>query len=148
MRGTRVKHSVHKDYLRITPAHAGNTCEQNKERARNKDHPRPCGEHITTLLSTNITAGSPPPMRGTHRIVQPKITNIRITPAHAGNTRWWFSPIPPSQDHPRPCGEHGICKHRLITWVGSPPPMRGTLPIVVIKSAWHRITPAHAGNTT
>ena len=126
MRGTPVKHSGHKDYLRITPARAGNT----------------------TLLSTNITAGSPPPMRGTHRIVQPKITNIRITPAHAGNTRWWFSPIPPSQDHPRPCGEHGICKHRLITWVGSPPPMRGTLPIVVIKSAWHRITPAHAGNTT
>ena len=91
--------------------------------------------------------GSPPPTRGTLEIVYPNGSNIRITPAYAGNTdlldRW----DPRFQDHPRLRGEHfwqGFRRQRIL---GSPPPTRGTQEPEVKKTYLDRITPAYAGNT-
>ena len=48
-----------------------------------------------------------------------------ITPAYAGKRSAMESPVYPSRDHPRLCGEKppvGVPDNRI---TGSPPPMRG-----------------------
>ena len=70
-----------------------------------------------------------------------------ITPAHAGNTGAVSQIDFDAQDHPRPCGEHSVARLEMWQVLGSPPPMRGTLPPSSGRSPPVRITPAHAGNT-
>ena len=51
--------------MRITPAHAGNTAQMKAKLANDRDHPRPCGEHMASFGGSTDSLGSPPPMRGT-----------------------------------------------------------------------------------
>ena len=86
-------------------------------------------------------------MRGTDGHAGPKTMATRITPAHAGNSwrttagRWQ------PRDHPRPCGEQAVHRTNAATFIGSPPPMRGTAPSPTTTKPSFGITPAHAGNS-
>ena len=91
--------------------------------------------------------GSPPPLRGTPKCNIKRLDFHRITPATAGNTvsiSCWY---PRTRDHPRHCGEHWRYTSQMSFVAGSPPPLRGTLPCLLLGEQGRRITPATAGNT-
>ena len=69
----------------------------------------------------------------------------RITPAYAGKS--WISTklTPPSEDHPRLCGEKYKNRRRSPLQRGSPPPMRGKVTVTQGQGQVYRITPAYAG---
>ena len=75
------------------------------------------------------------------------ISNPRITPAYAGNTYIQNSHSTGLRDHPRLRGEHRLISSRLAFLIGSPPPTRGTLLLLLFEMDSYRITPAYAGNT-
>ena len=147
MRGTLGQSCKPFTWSRITPAHAGNTADDSWTRKYRQDHPRPCGEHFQCVCNRYVLPGSPPPMRGTLYLRHVCIYDIRITPAHAGNTNFHCHIFRQTEDHPRPCGEHRIRYTADRADAGSPPPMRGTRPPVIAIHQANRITPAHAGNT-
>ena len=104
---------IHLDFLdfvravRITPACAGNTRNERKNRVLHGDHPRLRGEYRQQSLmlsryrgsprlrgeymsaASNITSapGSPPLARGIQLIPGRRVSAIGITPACAGNTQ-------------------------------------------------------------
>ena len=91
--------------IRITPAYAGKSENAGGRCRRLKDHPRLCGEKISTFASGVVASGSPPPMRGK--------AELRID----------F--MEHCMDHPRLCGEKRTWFNKLFLVSGSPPPMRG-----------------------
>ena len=147
MRGTRSVGRAVRGGLGIIPAYAGNTSSAWLCMIRIRDHPRVCGEHITSSISMRIGRGSSPRMRGTLLGQFPCGHEVGIIPAYAGNT--WsvggFGGL--SRDHPRVCGEHCfdcVCES---CDEGSSPRMRGT-PCKASATAYCRgIIPAYAGNT-
>ena len=132
---------------RITPAHAGKRQLLPSSQHMTRDHPRPCGEKCKRPQNPRHLRGSPPPMRGKGGRCRRRKSRCRITPAHAGKSRFALYAIHLRQDHPRPCGE----KMSLISLKdyadGSPPPMRGKEWKNDGKIADSRITPAHAGKS-
>ena len=76
-----------------------------------------------------------------------KVTDLRITPAYAGNTVNIFKDMETMQDHPRLRGEHTSTLVSLGNQIGSPPPTRGTPCLSPNFAKIRRITPAYAGNT-
>ena len=113
----------------ITPACAGKRSKSNSERLMIRDHPRVCGEKEKLRQRNTQVRGSPPRVRGK---VEDEIINIqdeRITPAHAGK-RASASPAPSVPwDHPRACGEKDCWDLALSVVEGSPPRMRGKVPV-------------------
>ena len=73
---------------RITPAHAGKTLCHLLFYHRLTDHPRACGENSMKSISSSTADGSPPRMRGKLTELCYNIFSKRITPAHAGKTRY------------------------------------------------------------
>ena len=109
----------------ITPAYAGKSRDRNGHGSPHQDHPRVCGEKMTTASWTARQTGSPPRMRG---------KGMRYCPPRP---RWW--------DHPRVCGEKYCSLPGEAGQSGSPPRMRGK---VLLTARWSRsmgITPAYAG---
>ena len=94
-----------------------------------EDHPRGCGEHPLNSMPTSYPRGSSPRMRGAPRFINKLMSNDRIIPADAGSTCHGdylliYRGIIPADagsteshapcaigigDHPRGCGEHGVC---------------------------------------
>ena len=77
---------VCRHYDRITPAGAGKTKLIIAYSNEAEDHPRRCGENITSMFLLPVAIGSPPRMRGKREVFGIKVINIRITPADAGKT--------------------------------------------------------------
>ena len=71
---------------RITPADAGKTKGEKRTGLPAKDHPRGCGENFLPAKALTNPAGSPPRMRGKHRLATAGLQSTRITPADAGKT--------------------------------------------------------------
>ena len=94
----RGKHTANKAKLLhcgITPAGAGKTSRKTKEKNKNKDHPRRCGENSATCSGANSDRGSPPQVRGKRTVKRSAAFYPRITPAGADTDRYaWrgFSP--------------------------------------------------------
>ena len=65
MRGTLNLVIVSSVVIGIIPAYAGNTSVSQDRQARNRDHPRVCGEHFPIEIVCGWVAGSSPRMRGT-----------------------------------------------------------------------------------
>ena len=86
MRGTLFGVLVFTTSRGIIPAYAGNTISVTFSRIDVRDHPRVCGEHLTTGISIPIFMG--------------------IIPAYAGNTLRPSGQQTDRRDHPRVCGEH------------------------------------------
>ena len=105
MRGTACARLAVRIKNRITPAHAGNSCQRNRLRGESWDHPRTCGEQTKIDTAYHGIKGSPPHMRGTEKKGTEMALGNRITPAHAGNRPPDRSPAALSGDHPRTCGE-------------------------------------------
>ena len=86
MRGTLYGWKIYILQMRITPAYAGNTVFSHTNVNFLQDHPRICGEHGRVAEFSNVSAGSPPHMRGTRLLPLFLLRSYRITPAYAGNT--------------------------------------------------------------
>ena len=132
---------------RITPACAGKTyCGLQPVRLP-EDHPRVCGENITSKTYNVRTRGSPPRVRGKHGTIKETEVKSRITPACAGKTEGGSFSSSPKKDHPRVCGENEGRHACQVFWIGSPPRVRGKLLPRHHLAAAGGITPACAGKT-
>ena len=112
MRGTGETYAISCMYQGITPAHAGNSKFDDVKTVDWEDHPRSCGEQQRHLRDAGKVGGSPPLMRGTDMKERSTMDDLRITPAHAGNSSVVNFGILAFEDHPRSCGEQphlGAC---------------------------------------
>ena len=112
---------------RIIPACAGNTRTWLVRIDRAGDHPRVCGEHVSTSFFQPPLLGSSPRVRGTRQARQKPDRPAGIIPACAGNTEWIVHRSRLRWDHPRVCGEHHMILLIIQHPVGSSPRVRGTL---------------------
>ena len=110
---------------RITPAYAGKRLLLLLCSKSHQDHPRVCGEKMTTASLRFVWMGSPPRMRGKDFSAHLQQACAGITPAYAGKSHPHQARKGHQGDHPRVCGEKG--GHRRQAWnsLGSPPRMRG-----------------------
>ena len=74
--------------LRIIPADAGSTENENLRRENARDHPRRCGEHICLALLLTGLLGSSPQMRGARQSGDIGSAIRGIIPADAGSTQF------------------------------------------------------------
>ena len=129
MRGKRYAAQKAGFLTRITPADAGKTSNHSLTKNASSDHHRGCGENNHVIGKRNSATGSPPRMRGKPVYLPCRAGQRRITPADAGKTsqnkitRCWIT------DHPRGCGENNPHAHTRQSSIGSPPRMRGKLPL-------------------
>ena len=134
--------------FRITPAHAGKRTAGRSLLCVQWDHPRTCGEKLTTSAAIILALGSPPHMRGKAFLLNWFLDNSRITPAHAGKSYEFRACEVCYWDHPRTCGEKFMLCWPMAPLVGSPPHMRGKAAIPARRVPAARITPAHAGKSS
>ena len=92
----------------------------------NAAQPRLCGEDRSYENASLFKEGSPPHMRGILYDTTPRQCEIRLTPAHAGNTCRRRAGIGCRRVHPHTCGEHTAVRLHSLQRGGSPPHMRGT----------------------
>ena len=64
MRGKALAPAPTIDIIGITPAYAGKSSYNPAKTGGGKDHPRVCGEKLTTFDAGKLVPGSPPRMRG------------------------------------------------------------------------------------
>ena len=136
-----------RNWLGITPAHAGSTLFCVSFCVNIWDHPCSRGEHTTFYHKSFSYVGSPLLTRGAPPFFCYCYNIPRITPAHAGSTLKILSAYSTSQDHPCSRGEHYLCQYIKVYHLGSPLLTRGALPRCCIYKNYNRITPAHAGST-
>ena len=147
MRGKETKFLSGGMAERITPAYAGKSVLLVFQSAVNRDHPRICGEKLPRTLRPSPRKGSPPHMRGKVNEKKANGFDIRITPAYAGKSTLLCFPAEPGWDHPRICGEKRNSLLKLKGKLGSPPHMRGKVPIDSEQVEQLGITPAYAGKS-
>ena len=126
-------HPLREDHNGITPADAGKTCYAHAVRPPSWDHPRGCGENLQIVAQAALMPGSPPRMRGKHRLATAGLQSTRITPADAGKTTRAATAWRKPRDHPRGCGENAHSPKSEQRAPGSPPRMRGKLNNLLIK---------------
>ena len=132
----------------IIPACAGSTQHERRERSRNGDHPRMCGEHFFTATWDGIKAGSSPHVRGARVRPQRGRSERGIIPACAGSTHPEPRPRGAHRDHPRMCGEHQTPYSQSMLKSGSSPHVRGALSTPEFEFPSRGIIPACAGSTS
>ena len=86
-RGTRRGESAGHRGVRLIPARAGNTAGDEKTRTATAAHPRSRGEHNQHSQKVTEKTGSSPLARGTRAMDWLGLTQMRLIPARAGNTR-------------------------------------------------------------
>ena len=86
MRGKPKGANLRHDYLRIIPAHAGQTITHQCGGLASTDHPRACGANVASPPSVLNDTGSSPRMRGKLEQLVCTLQHERIIPAHAGQT--------------------------------------------------------------
>ena len=132
---------------RITPAYAGKRHSAMHPKTSDRDHPRVCGEKLSSLISVCSILGSPPRMRGKAAHRAQAVPAEGITPAYAGKRRAGVRACSAPRDHPRVCGEKPTMKNTYHTAKGSPPRMRGKVSFLHRRFLHCRITPAYAGKS-
>ena len=147
MRGKRC-HILHGGwYMRIIPAHAGQTTRVRYGRQAASDHPRACGANPCLVNVVSDCAGSSPRMRGKLATRICRTANQRIIPAHAGQTMAEPGFLATITDHPRACGANLAGEDDMLYVEGSSPRMRGKQARPIQRARGLRIIPAHAGQT-
>ena len=147
MRGKGSGTLPHYDHQGITPACAGKSGCSWAMYWRRWDHPRVCGEKLSTTSTDIHPAGSPPRVRGKGAFM-PSCTPTRgITPACAGKSKHKWTVSNFRWDHPRVCGEKDLELYRIMTTKGSPPRVRGKAIHHQHRHSPGRITPAYAGKS-
>ena len=146
VRGTGAFYRDGRRKQRITPACAGNSMRGRDAPQAVKDHPRVCGEQLVPANISSHFVGSPPRVRGTVASAGNQSSNLRITPACAGNSFDGEENASEKQDHPRVCGEQYYSLSNIASAKGSPPRVRGTEGRSFYRLLHCGITPACAGN--
>ena len=90
-----------------------------------KDHPRRCGENLSTGKILKSIPGSPPQVRGKLVLLLLVSALFGITPAGAGKTPHSRLKMNYHWDHPRRCGENLQYYLTFYDNLGSPPQVRG-----------------------
>ena len=132
---------------RFIPARAGNTITRASRAAFNPVHPRAGGEHASTINLSTVFDGSSPRGRGTQRLDEGVLPELRFIPARAGNTPRRGGRRTATAVHPRAGGEHEYDTGAAGAWDGSSPRGRGTPRGAGAVRAVRRFIPARAGNT-
>ena len=131
----------------ITPAYAGKRMVFAGRKSRTWDHPRVCGEKVSSTSPIKCLKGSPPRVRGKGQAACEIVVELGITPAYAGKRSYGCGTEQCGRDHPRVCGE----KFRFILLSllssGSPPRVRGKAGGCRTAAASSGITPAYAGKS-
>ena len=147
MRGSPTDEHTTPRQAGIIPADAGLTSTSLWAQYSQRDHPRGCGAHLSSIWLSIMKRGSSPRMRGSHASRINRQVNLGIIPADAGLTPTREPDQFMNRDHPRGCGAHysplssnNICR-------GSSPRMRGSPPVDVQQSLDVGIIPADAGLT-
>ncbi len=125
MRGKRCVGHVQHPWPRIIPAHAGQTHPKTRFPAPPSDHPRACGANSVLENFSSPLIGSSPRMRGKLSATSYISCTSRIIPAHAGQTRIFYTDDTQNSDHPRACGANFCCVFLSRFLCGSSPRMRG-----------------------
>ncbi len=146
MRGTDDSTNETENFIRITPARAGNRLSDDEAGPYRSNHPRACGEQTLPPSKKVCSMGSPPRVRGTVGGLLLERGGYGITPARAGNSRGKRPGDGRAEDHPRACGEQRVMWRVCCMTSGSPPRVRGTASTSGPWTAGIRITPARAGN--
>ena len=147
MRGEPITLFSCSGYERIIPAHAGQTWASTSFVEVLPDHPRTCGANREYDGQVAGVEGSSPRMRGKRRKLLTDLSNIRIIPAHAGQTPPQDRTRQAPADHPRTCGANMLPLSPSWTSFGSSPHMRGKHVGVRGHRDGRRIISAHAGQT-
>ena len=90
---------------------------------------------------------SPPRMRGKVPVCCPEHRKVRITPAYAGKSSPGSAAGCHARDHPRVCGEKFLKQVESLSYLGSPPRMRGKVHLTAYFFIIWGITPACAGKS-
>ena len=147
MRGARAGCNTSTQASRIIPADAGSTLQKTAPMGSAWDHPRRCGEHLSSSGPSGCPWGSSPQMRGALSTGIDKGMPARIIPADAGSTSLpWRNPWR-RKDHPRRCGEHWVVELVTVSPGGSSPQMRGARHARRQGEHSTGIIPADAGST-
>ena len=147
-RGKRCKLRQLKQQIRIIPARAGQTCHASRQPPPSPDHPRACGANQGAPADPVSRSGSSPRVRGKRCAIGHQITNMRIIPARAGQTRHGTARPRRPTDHPRACGANDARHDRASSIVGSSPRVRGKRGGGGQFRGTGRIIPARAGQTS
>ncbi len=135
------------DNGRLTPANAGTTRIGVLTSRPFGAHPRECGDDRLRSVLGMRRAGSPPRMRGRHRLSEPGHHRGGLTPANAGTTSCAAFSWCLGQAHPRECGDDSNLLGRVYAGPGSPPRMRGRHGRAPCGRGGRGLTPANAGTT-
>ena len=145
VRGKAMQAQEQREGVRITPACAGKRRTLHLVPCMDRDHPRVCGEKRHIAVAAKITTGSPPRVRGKVCARPFVLLLLRITPACAGKSPPRTACHGTSWDHPRVCGEKSFTRLSYCSAGGSPPRVRGKVPVCCPEHRKVRITPAYAG---
>ena len=145
MRGKGDEKEVEIHIRRITPAYAGKSNMEQRNKRILWDHPRVCGEKHCSDRAVLHRLGSPPRMRGKDGHQSESQPTHRITPAYAGKSSTSYRWKSGKRDHPRVCGEKPPPTRFFFPVMGSPPRMRGKVPQFANLGEQPGITPAYAG---
>ena len=147
MRGAPSFTDIDVSGMGIIPACAGSTLDRRVRQCRYWDHPRMCGEHISRNMTSLLTWGSSPHVRGARRLRRLCDPQQGIIPACAGSTMSSMARFNAMRDHPRMCGEHIYAIPQLPEALGSSPHVRGALTWCRSIRCQLGIIPACAGST-
>ena len=125
LRGQRITKQRSDLNVGITPALAGTTSIPRSSAIAFRDHPRACGDNKMSTLSSSLTSGSPPRLRGQRFVSCFHSCTSRITPALAGTTEGLPIKVAYNRDHPRACGDNDNAIVKAPSKLGSPPRLRG-----------------------
>ena len=131
----------------IIPARAGSRPSMPASRPCRRDHPRACGEQVSSARVVRLSQGSSPRVRGAGDVAHGELPDHGIIPARAGS-RGGFSPHRrASRDHPRACGEQLTMPFQRPTKKGSSPRVRGAAYTSPSTATDTGIIPARAGSS-
>ena len=131
----------------ITPACAGKRVRADRQWHKDRDHPRVCGEKVSSAALMMIVAGSPPRVRGKAVAAYNSVAAEGITPACAGKSTLRKTAGSTYRDHPRVCGEKAAERAEVGKGRGSPPRVRGKDRHTACAAVNVGITPACAGKS-
>ena len=147
VRGARLERDENPSGSGIIPACAGSTDRVGAAGSLVGDHPRMCGEHISTVGCHDVKAGSSPHVRGARGLLLPRGIVLGIIPACAGSTSYLAAIFHLPRDHPRMCGEHRSIVGIGVACQGSSPHVRGARRPRQPGIRPNGIIPACAGST-
>ena len=147
VRGARPARNFAVSRVGLIPARAGSTACLTGRCARNRAHPRPCGEHACSTTAPWERWGSSPPVRGALGRRRRYRHRPGLIPARAGSTALRFRRAALFRAHPRPCGEHIDASELFVAQKGSSPPVRGAPGSPGRRRCRLGLIPARAGST-